>query len=487
MKRRAFFQNTLSGAAGLAGWVGGGPRLKAALPEPGGDESAVGRQSVTIFNTQSLPTYRRIKAYLDSIPAIDLHEHLRAFDQLVGYVETDQGRGMNLCGLWKGSYFQRIARLEPWEAGEPFEKWWARAKGGFANVRATTFYRYMWLALRDLYGIDFDRITDAEAANLNRRIFENYKNPQWLRQVLDKRASIKLFVCDRYWRRFDFHPDYPNELLTFNVTTLVWGFHPSEFDKKFHAFQISGPLDDPYVFAQEHGMPVNSLDDYLQLLDGMFTTAKKGNAVCLKTTQAYERTLLFDNVPKERAEAAFGHPRSELSLQQIKDFEDFIMWRLAELSAKHGIPFQIHTGDARIQGSNPLNLVELIAANPRTKFELFHGGYPWIGETGAIGMKFSDHVWINSVWLPTLSYSMAKRAFHEWLEVMPANRITWGGDDTSAEGIYGETELTRQCLAEVLAEKVERGDLAEPDARQIGKNILRDNALELYPILKQRL
>jgi predicted TIM-barrel fold metal-dependent hydrolase len=207
----------------------------------------------------------------------------------------------------------------------------------------------------------------------------------------------------------------------------------------------------------------------------------------LKTTQAYVRTLEFENVTQERAAAAFGRPRSELTPEQIKAFEDFIMWRLVELSARHDIPFQIHTGDARIGGSNPLLLVNLIDANPRTKFELFHGGYPWVGETGAIGMKYPDRVWINFVWLPTISMTMAKRALHEWLDVAPSNRITWGGDDTSAEGIYGETELTRRCVAEVLAERVDRGDLKEADARQIGKNILRENALELYPLLRQRL
>ncbi|MGF7473589.1 hypothetical protein WFJ45_22740, partial [Salmonella enterica subsp. enterica serovar Minnesota] len=63
------------------------------------------------------------------------------------------------------------------------------------------------------------------------------------------------------------------------------------------------------------------------------------------------------------------------------------------------------------------------------------------------------HVWIDSVWLPTLSYSTAKRAFHEWLEVMPSTRIMWGADCNHAEGIYGATEWTRRCLAEVLAEK----------------------------------
>ena len=113
----------------------------------------------------------------------------------------------------------------------------------------------------------------------------------------------------------------------------------------------------------------------------------------------------------------------------------------------------------RIQGSNPMLLVDLIEANPRTKFILFHGGFPWVGETGVIVMRHGSHVWVDSVWLPTLSYSTAKRAFHEWLDVMPSDRIMWGADANHAEGIYGATEFTRRCLAEVLAEKVDRGDL----------------------------
>jgi len=82
---------------------------------------------------------------------------------------------------------------------------------------------------------------------------------------------------------------------------------------------------------------------------------------------------------------------------------------------------------------------------------------------------------------------MAKRAFQEWLEVMPANRIMWGADTSSAEGIYGAAEFTRRCLAEALAEKVERHELREEDALQIGRQIMRDNALELFPSLKKRL
>ena len=117
---------------------------------------------------------------------------------------------------------------------------------------------------------------------------------------------------------------------------------------------------------------------------------------------------------------------------------------------------------------------------------LFHGGFPWVGETTVIGMKFRN-VWIDSVWLPTLSYTMATRAYQEWLESMASDRILWGADTVQAEGIYAATEFTRQCLAEALAEKVQRSELLEQHAAHIGRQVMRDNALKLFPKLNRRL
>ncbi len=247
----------------------------------------------------------------------------------------------------------------------------------------------------------------------------------------------------------------------------------------------SRPSQDPYRFAREQGIKVESLDDYIVLVDRLFQTMKEHGAVGLKVHT--RRSLRFDNVEKARAARAFGRPRKELSPQQIKDFQDFMMWRLAEFSAKYDLPFQIHTG-SHLAASNPLLLENLIAGNPRTKFILFHGGYPWVSETGAIA--YAPHllnVWIDSCWLPLLSYEMAKRAFHEWLDVVASDRITWGADAEYAEGIYGATETTRRVLGEVLAERVDDGNLREEDALRIGRQILRDNALKLFPRLKERL
>jgi predicted TIM-barrel fold metal-dependent hydrolase len=428
--------------------------------------------------TRETTTYKRMKAALDAVPAIDTHDHLWPFDKLPGYVETEKGRGMNLASLWQNSYYRWVNPLTPWKPGMKFDDWWAKAKHDFADARATSFYRYQLPAFQDLYGIDFDRVTDAQARELNDRIYRNYLDQHWLYEVITQRANIELMLNDPYWARFEFKQDYPFAVLVLNVTTLVRGFHPSEFKSQW---------DDPYHFAKERTLPTATLDDYVVVLDHLFREAKSKGAVCLKSTLAYQRTLRFEKVPKERAASIYGRPRSELTEAEVKDFEDYIMWRLVALSAKHELPFQIHTGQARIQGSNPMLLVDLIEANPKTKFILFHGGYPWVDDAGVIVMRHHAHVWIDSCWLPTLSYTTAKRAYHEWLEAMPSSRIMWGADCNHAEGIYGATEFTRRCLAEVLAEKVDRGDLTEEHALRIGRQILRDNALELFPPLKDRL
>ena len=69
----------------------------------------------------------------------------------------------------------------------------------------------------------------------------------------------------------------------------------------------------------------------------------------------------------------------------------------------------------------------------------------------------------------------------DWIARIVAGRIE--SHQEEAERI----ELTRRCLAEVLAERVGRGELREEDARHIGTQVMRDNALALFPGLKKKL
>lgn len=425
---------------------------------------------------KSTPLYERIKKSLDAVPAIDTHDHLRPFGELPNLDETDRGKGMTLHSIFAGSYYPGINRLSPWPAGSSFDQWWAVGQRDFDNARATSFYRYLLPAFRDLYGVDFDTINADDARKLNDRIFANYRDDKWLIDVVTRRANIELMLIDPYWNRLQFARAYPFSVPLLNVTELMRAGQRQDFTD----------ADSPYVFADRQGLKIQNLTDYLAVLEKIFAAAVAADAVCLKSTQAYQRTLRYENVSPEQAAAIFTKPNSERTAEERKLIEDCLFWQVVKLSAKHELPFQIHTGHGRLQGSSPMMLLDVIEANPKTRFILFHGGFPWIGETAAIAMRHRN-VWIDSVWLPTLSYTMAKRAYQEWLETMPSDRIMWGADTVQAEGIYAATEFTRQCLAEALAEKVERGELREDHATNIGRQILRDNALALFPKLKRQL
>src|SRR5262245_44239772 len=141
-------------------------------------------------------TYRRIRAELDAVPAIDTHDHLRPFDEIPGRDTTDRGRGMTLHSIWAGSYYPWINKLSAWPEGTSFDAWWSKAKHDFDDARATSFYRYLLPAFQDLYGVDFETLTDDEARQLNDRIFANYQSDKWLEHVVTERANIELMLIE---------------------------------------------------------------------------------------------------------------------------------------------------------------------------------------------------------------------------------------------------------------------------------------------------
>jgi len=426
--------------------------------------------------------FARLKAKLDSVRAIDTHSHLRGpaeCERLLKHeFRVDKPINCALFWLWRRSYFTGGHHLAPWPADGNFDTWWTKAQGDFENSRARSAYRTMLPIFTDLYDVDFETLTPQQAKELNQRMENNYENPDWAEEVLRRRANTELIVVDSYWRPTNIRDYYPFTVSTFNVSLLLDGFHDSEFKGR--------EVHSPYGFAAHQKLPIDSLDDYLAVIDQMMVQAKKDGVVCLKSPNAYQRTLVYDRVPKDRAAEAFGKPRNKLTPAQIKDFEDYVFWQITELAAKHDLPFQIHTGHARIQGSNPMNLVDLIEANPRTKFILFHGGFPWVGESGIIALRYPN-VWLDSVWMPVLSYDMGKRAYKEWLDMFSSDRIMWGSDMPTIEGTYGTTMYTRQCIYEALAEKVVDHELREEDAVRIGRQILRENALKMFPSLRKRV
>ena len=129
-----------------------------------------------------------------------------------------------------------------------------------------------------------------------------------------------------------------------------------------------------------------------------------------------------------------------------------------------------------------MRLRPFVERYPEVTFDLFHGGYPWTGEVGALAHNLAN-VRASLVWLVTISTAAAERALAEWLDVaQTSGSITWGGDAWTGEESYGGRLALEHVAAKVLAEKVVEGYYDMEYARELGRKIFWKNATQLLDI-----
>ena len=227
---------------------------------------------------------------------------------------------------------------------------------------------------------------------------------------------------------------------------------------------------------------VNDLDDYLKFAETLIFDAKNNGAVAIKNSQAYWRSIDYEYVSKERAKELFV--QSQISEEEKKELQDFMFHWILEKAAELNLPVQIHTGYLAGNGNwlvngKPTKLNNLFLHHRKTKFDLFHGGFPWTGEWIAFGKMFPN-VYLNLVWLPQISKQRALVTFNEMLDCVPYNKILWGGDCHFIEETVGSLEFGKQVVCEVLAKRVECGEMEEDMAKGIIKAVFRENAIKLF-------
>ena len=100
---------------------------------------------------------------------------------------------------------------------------------------------------------------------------------------------------------------------------------------------------------------------------------------------------------------------------------------------------------------------------------------------GALAKMF-PHVYIDLVWLPQISRQAGVDALHQWLDSVPYNKIFWGGDCRIIEGAAGALEFSRAVVAEVLASRVDSGQMTEELAMDVELKIFRENAIRVFKL-----
>jgi predicted TIM-barrel fold metal-dependent hydrolase len=134
-------------------------------------------------------------------------------------------------------------------------------------------------------------------------------------------------------------------------------------------------------------------------------------AVGIKIGIAYRRTIRFEKAPRGDAERVFARLFAHLgegpSWDEARPLQDYMFHQIIRAAVDRDVPIQIHTGLQEgngnvLENSNPLHLANLCLEYSQAKFDLFHGGFPFMGEAISLAKNFSN-VFLDLCWLYIIS------------------------------------------------------------------------------------
>jgi uncharacterized protein len=407
--------------------------------------------------------YETILETANATRIFDTHEHLRLTgDWSAAHIDLE-----TLCrGYLSWAVPEAIS-----PSGQADDDWWARLAPRLPLFEALAFYRSLRVAFADLYGMGGEGLTRDNWRQLSAAIHTAHQDPGWTAHVFHECARIDRVLHDRYWQAGPLPPEGDYLLPVLRLDAFLSGYNREARDHDGNS---------PYTWLDTQHYSLDTLDGYLDAIAAMVAQGAEAGAPCLKLATAYSRDLKFAAPDLGLAAQAFGRAAPEP--RAVRAFEDAVLYTALEAVRPYKLPVQVHTGLAKISGSNPLNFVGVIEDFPDLQFVLFHAGYPWVSEAGALAFTYPN-VWPDLVWAPIISPSVTVRALREWLDLGLGPRICWGGDVWTAEEAYGAALLGRQCISRALAQGVDEGAFTLAHANLLVGRILRENAAELYRLV----
>jgi predicted TIM-barrel fold metal-dependent hydrolase len=436
----------------------------------------------------------RIARAVDAVRLVDTHEHLLSEEErhraahdfgylFPHYASSDLiSAGMSAPALEsirvtaRPVLMERMARIgwirkpppftAPAQPDPSLEERWALLAPYWERIRHTGYGSCLRIAIGDLFGVadlnerSYAQLSDAIAGS---------RRAGWYRHVLKEKAGIAMSIQDDYRTGVD------REL-----------FAPVVRLEHFACATTRGDLRN---IEADTGRAVHSLDDLVEAMHTALDRYLQEGAVGVKIGIAYRRTLRFEKTSRADAERVFvrffGHLGEGPSWEDARPLQDYMFHQIVRAAVERDVPIQIHTGLQEgngnvLENSNPLYLTELLLEYPNAKFDLFHGGYPFMGEALAMVKNFAN-AHLDLCWLHIISPSAAARMLHEAIETVPANKIfAFGGDFIIPEGAYGHSVMARRVVSRALTEKVEDGYLTEDEAVTLAQRILRENAASFF-------
>lgn len=397
--------------------------------------------------------YSTLMNILESLPVISTHEH---------HLPDNFHHELNLDLLLQNSYV-KFLHTKPGDTRQS-------RKNFLSQCRYNSYFIWLEKSLQSVYGFQ-EKILAENWDEISSFISEKHSSSCANIDILRDKAGYHHAIQDSYWdySSNNGHPDMFSPAMRTDM--FVTGFHIKAKDH-----------DGNVPFVKYKDAPTSNFDDFLDFLRDLFIRWKNAGGVTLKSASAYDRTLLYEEVDRSVAANVFYQHPENINPGDDKAYGDYMFGWFCRLAIELEVPFQIHTGMAKLGGSNPLLLEPVIARYPELRFVLLHAGYPWYDLSAGLARNHSN-ISIDMAWVPLLSTTGAIFALHEYLEtVQSINNIAWGSDTWTSEEAYGALLAWRHVVARVLAEKVAANYFSMKDAEEVAHKLLYLNASRLYGI-----
>jgi predicted TIM-barrel fold metal-dependent hydrolase len=209
-------------------------------------------------------------------------------------------------------------------------------------------------------------------------------------------------------------------------------------------------------------------------------------AVAFKSVIAYRTGLDVQPVTEDEARRNFDASRMGVESTQ-KVFRDFLLCHTMDVARERGLWLHIHAavGDPDIvyQHANPALLYPLLHSQRfrANKVVLVHGGWPWVGEAAAM-VAILPNVYMDVSEGTIFGMPNMRQRILEAVEACPYSKILYGADGSVPEALWIVAKRYKSVLARVLADLVAEGFCSQPEALQMARCILSDNAVRLYEL-----
>ena len=347
------------------------------------------------------------------------------------------------------------------------EERWSLLRRAIDYAGNTSYWRHNVVMYQRLFGLQDDELDDGNWRAVNEQIAAKTADADWYRHVTEDICGLRTQVRNVSWYEA-WEPQFFTAILRMEPA-----LHLLEADPRSRLEDRLGRSLDSLEAAR---------DGVRAMLEAYVARGARG----IKLGHAYWRTLASADVPATVAGRTFqralrGEP---VTPEETTQFQDHMIFFLADLVEEMGLVFQIHTGVQTnwglIRDSDPLHLIPLIQAHRGAKFDLFHAGYPYVREMGMLG-KHYPNVYLNMCWMYVVSMEASRQGLSEWIDLVAGERLLGFGSDVSyPELIYPHLIMARSCLADVLAAKVERDFLSKRVALELLRKMLHDNPARLF-------